>query len=254
MTDFDLIDRGVGTVALDSWEQYGEFVSEALRGGLGDSSIQDWVFRGHASDDYKLVPSLDRQWGGLAPDVRLDLYRRTLQTLRESGTLEMPSGASDSVVGGILQHHGAPTRLLDWTRSPYVAAYFAVLDPPARPEDEPVEACAIWALNRKSSLWKAQESVVLMRADYAANERARAQRGYFSHNMTLEPDLEVIIKQYHERQPGISCVKITLPREDSGIALREMELMGIHAYAMFPGVEGACRHAFFRSQISLGLV
>lgn len=83
---------------------------------------------------------------------------------------------------------------------------------------------------------------------------ARAQRGYFTHNMTLEPDLEVLIKQYHESRPGISCVKITLPREDSGIALREMELMGIHAYAMFPGVEGACRHAFFRSQISLGLV
>lgn len=254
MKDFDSVNRGVATINLDSWESFGELISETLRDGLADESIQDWVFRGHASDEYRLVASLDRQHVDLRPDVRLALYKSALDLLQSSGTLAIPDVASEATLGGLLQHHGAPTRLLDWTRSPYVAAYFAFLDPPSSSDDELVESCAIWALHRKSALWTAQNGVELIPADYTLNERARAQRGYFTHNMTLEPDLEKIVHQYHENTSGVSCVKITLPRDDSGVALREMELMGVHAYALFPGVEGACRHAFFRAQASLGLL
>src|ERR1700739_1556162 len=41
----------------------------------------------------------------------------------------------------LMRHHGAPTRLLDWTRSPYVAAFFAIAE--AREDEE----SAIWAID-----------------------------------------------------------------------------------------------------------
>jgi hypothetical protein len=41
----------------------------------------------------------------------------------------------------LMQHHGAPTRILDWTESPLVALYFAVL------QFENELAGAVWALN-----------------------------------------------------------------------------------------------------------
>ena len=54
----------------------------------------------------------------------------------------------------LLQHWGGPTRLLDFTASPYVAAYFAVED--AREQDG---FCAVWAVD-KHAVWRCSGKVL----------------------------------------------------------------------------------------------
>ena len=59
-----------------------------------------------------------------------------------------------------MQHHGAPTRLLDFTYSIYIAAYFALEN--ADPKADPDGSCAIWAVN---GVWAMEQSMKRLRSE-----------------------------------------------------------------------------------------
>jgi hypothetical protein len=102
------------------------------------------VYRGSANADNALLTSLDRLGGINPPHTKSDLEEHILRNyMRYSRPYLGMDPVNDWEHLVSAQHHGVPTRLLDWTYSPMVAAFFAT-----RPNDDGSECDrALWRLD-----------------------------------------------------------------------------------------------------------
>jgi len=88
------------------------------------------VYRGAPDARWPLLTSLDALGGVNPPHTKADLEEYILRSfIRYSRPYFINPPENDWEVLVAAQHHGLPTRLLDWTYSPLVAAHFATVDP-----------------------------------------------------------------------------------------------------------------------------
>jgi hypothetical protein len=130
---------------LDSWS---DFVREFAR----DDAL-GWVFRGQADYTWGLGTSLQRAFADanvLDAEHRAGVENSTIGFFKDRSRLYLPSIPAESDLLAwlaLMQHYGAPTRLQDWTMSPFVAAYFAYReDPKTDAEVQDADAAALWAI------------------------------------------------------------------------------------------------------------
>lgn len=121
-----------------------------------------WLCRGQSRHhDGGLVPSIDRApRQNFSRPEKLTLERRSIELFRSTARFFADPGeqgalTDDIIALMVLQHYRVPTRLLDWTWSPYVAAYFAAYSD--KDDDKDVDG-EIWTFDepRYESLGRRQ--------------------------------------------------------------------------------------------------
>jgi hypothetical protein len=253
-----MADKCFSEERFSSWDDY--------RSTVTSDRFQSWAFRGQSNSDWPLYSSLSRHL--LTHDVHRDAWpqqeQRILRIFKRKAHLllqHLPAAGDSFEWLALMQHHGAPTRLLDFSWSPFVAAFFAL-------EQASTDA-AVWAVfppglnNRPNRTVRPSRTItgddigpwvegayekhflpnVLRMAvigePHNMNQRLLAQGGTFIMPGVLHEPVEALA-------PSDSIVKFVLDtkkmRRD---AMLDLYRMNISNATLFPGLDGLARSLAF---------
>ena len=262
-------------VTINSWEEYQHLVK--------DLNPKKWVFRGQSDLRWKLETSFFRAVSSVR-DIKTsakqrihnrDGYEKEIINLFKSQyhlyLSYNPDNNADFIIEltknnldesntertlewlSIMQHYGVPTRLLDWTFSPYVALFFAL--------ENATNDCCVYALdqermqildkntyedNYKKEIFenrKGEKSFLRPYEPKFKNERLVRQQGLFMVPSTNFETFDTILNQYGLSEDG--GYKIIITKDLRYNLFLMLKRLNITHETLFPGIEGFCRSLKF---------
>ena len=216
---------------------------EKLKADLASCTGPFW-YRGQADKAWKLLPRLSR----LNRNINeIDLLRR----FRQNATLLInPRPQKTEEWLFIMQHHGAPTRLLDWSESPLMATFFGV-------NTEPEKDGALWVLmplelnkqggNQEIPAFEEENTLSAYLPEFIDKRttvtylptaisatrntpRMQSQLSVFTISHKAKMPIESIGDKHH-------IWRYIIPRDKKPTILKELSLLGISRFQLFPELQ-----------------
>lgn len=114
-------------------EDFSEYATSSVPTSIDDlflrltSFQKNLWFRGQSDSEWRIEPALNRKALSNTIDIEKRLMQSFQRRLLQSNHKHTLLPEKDLLI--LMQHHGVPTRLLDWSTDPFVALYFAVSEP-----------------------------------------------------------------------------------------------------------------------------
>jgi hypothetical protein len=196
---------------------------------------ENHLFRGVRKGSYQLIPAIGRLKTNKGATFDVKAEKILLKLFKQKAYPFVKDYEDDLALLSIAQHHGLPTRLLDWSKNPLVALYFAVKDPFLPREEQEDSLLYVYIPTKKVDLEKSFDPFSIKSVQRFIpkywNPRIVAQAGLFTvHD--------------NPNKPWTSSEVTSIPisyeaRKDIKTALNKF---GIHEASLFPGIDGITKH------------
>ncbi len=206
------------------------------------------LYRGQSSDCWPLLPKVARVKDG---GCTLEEEREIFVEFKKGAYMRTPAHPETELEWlAIAQHHGLPTRLLDWTLNPLVALWFAVKSGPIRKGSgvlwvyAPGKEQIIDPFEAEGELDPFTIDRVKVTFPYHLVRRIEAQAAVFTIHPRNETEKFVPFDQLEIYQDDLR--KWVIPSACFPGLKRSLDSLGIHAAALLPDLDGLAERIYSR--------
>jgi hypothetical protein len=232
------INHGIVDITLENWESFNNLFNQII-------DYPHYVWRGQKDASWVLEPTLNR----IIKDIEGDLdniIKKHLENFKYATRGRRGSNPkldlTDDEWWALGQHNGLATPFLDWTTSPFVAAFFAF----SEENSDEVEYRSIYALHQTRTIKKSnelkdkhKEVIEFIKPFTDDNPRLVNQSGLFSKG-PVSQDLEKwIAAQFIDDKRSVVLIKIRIPTTERLTFLKALNRMNINHLTLFPDIIGS---------------